>query len=329
MCGTEGKHLGLLYKVMSMDKYRELLFLKELNGVGPVRINKFYVPLLQNGMDIDLLVKTVRDNEKKADEENIRNALSVSEAVYNKMTSIPDIKIVTITDDDYPSKIKDMGNNAPVILYVKGDLSPAEAKTIAVVGTREPSEWSVKVEKQLVGKILELSGGTIVSGLALGCDAIGHKACIDNGGKTIAMLPCGFDRITPSENENLSREIVAKGGALITEYLPEMEATTYTFVERDELIAAISDATLVIECGIKSGTMHTVKAALSYAKKLAAFHTDTGKGTYDGNDYIISEKGGFAVSDTDSLKIFLDSIGVKKIEEEPKQLSLFDFMGDN
>ena len=138
------------------------------------------------------------------------------------------------------------------------------------------------------------------------------------------MLPCGFDRIAPSENESLSREIVAKGGALITEYLPEMEATTYTFVERDELIAAISDATLVIECGVKSGTMHTVNAAFSYAKKLAAFKTDAYKGTYDGNEYILSEKGAFAVSDTDSLRTFLDSIDVKIVEEEPKQLSLSD-----
>ena len=312
-----------------MDKYRELIFLKELNGVGPVRINKFYVPFLQNGMDIDGLVKTVRDNEKKADEENIRNALSVSEDVYNRMTSLPDIRVVTIMDDDYPSKIKRMGNNAPVILYVKGDLSLTEKESISIVGTREPSEWSVRVEKQLIRRILELSGRTIVSGLALGCDAVGHKACMDNGGKTIAILPCGFDNITPAENEGLSRDIVANGGALITEYLPETEATTFTFVERDELIAAISDATLVIECGVKSGTMHTVKAALTYAKKLAAFQTDKDKGKYDGNEQIILEKGGFAVSDSDSLKEFLNSIEDENSEEETVQLSIFDYYGDN
>ena len=309
-----------------MNKYKELLFLKGIKGVGPVRINRFYVPLLQNGLDFDGLIKTVKDNEKKTDEASINSSISSAETVYNRMNSIPDIQIITIMDSNYPSKIRSMGNNAPVILYVKGDLSVVEKDSISVVGTREPSEWSQRVEQKLIGKILELSDRTIVSGLAIGCDAIGHKACIDNGGKTVAMLPCGFDNITPVENESLSRDILASGGALITEYLPEVEATTYTFVERDELIAAISDATFVVECGLKSGTMHTVNAALSYAKKLAAFQTDKNMGNYSGNDQIITEKGGFAVADSDSLKQFLDSIKDVKDEEEPRQYTIFDYM---
>ena len=309
---------------MSTSKYKELLFIKELNGVGPVRINTFYLPLLQQGADIEQLKQIALENEKKVDDENIAAAFKKAEEIYAQVINREDMRVCTILDDDYPSKLKALKNKAPVILYVKGDISLSEKDSIAVIGTREPGSWSEKVEEQLVGKILELTDRVIVSGLAVGCDTIAHRACVKKKGKTIAMLPCGFDHISPEENIGLSKEILESGGVLISEYLPYEEATTYTFVERDTLIAAISDAVMVIECGKKSGTMHAVNAAIDLNRKVGAFSTDNKEqGNYEGNEYIITEKGGFPISDSKTLKDFLDMAAITDTEE-PVQMSLFD-----
>ena len=312
-----------------MNNYKELLFLKELNGVGPARINRFYVPKLSKNMDIVALITIVKENESKVDDSNIDSALQKADLLYDTYSKRDDMRIITILDDEYPSKLKSLENNAPVILYARGDISIAEKPSLSVIGTRTPGEWSSKVEQQMVGKVIELSDRVIVSGLAQGCDTIAHRTCLEKGGLTIAVLPCGFDHIFPEENEGLCNEIVAKGGLLISEYPPEVEATRYTFVNRDTLIAALSDAVFVMECGADSGTMHTVKDAIRLNRKAAAFSTDTmDKGIYDGNGKIISEMNGIPVSDTDSLKAFLDDIGTVAVEEQPTQMSLFDFMGD-
>lgn len=306
----------------------ELLFLRELSGVGPARINKFYLPELRQGMDFDELVKYANENEKKVSYDDIENAVIKAKSTYEKLLDRDDICILTIMDKNYPSKLKSLGNKCPVILFYKGDLSIIEEKSIAMVGTREPSEWSSKVEKQLTGRIIELSDRVIVSGLALGCDTIAHKACIEFGGKTVAVLPCGINNISPEENKTLCDEIVATGGLLISEYYPDDAATQYTFVERDTLIAAFSDATFVVECGVKSGTMHTADAAEKLGRRMAAYYTEiAGKGNYEGNKHIIDNKCASKVVDTDSLKIFLDSITEDgNIGDEPMQLSIFDLM---
>ena len=311
-----------------MNKYRELLFLKELNGVGTVRINKFYLPFLSGGSDLDALAAIAKESEKKVDDANIERALKVSEMLFESHSKAEGTRIVTALDEDYPSKLRSLGNNAPAVLYVKGDLSVAEKASLSVVGTRNPSGWSGDVEKQLIGKVIEFSDRVIISGLAAGCDTIAHRECIKQGGLTIAVLPCGFDHIFPSENTGLCDEIVESGGALISAYPPETEASQYTYVERDTLIAAISDAVFVMECGIKSGTMHTVDSGIGLERRIAAFSTLLkDKGNYEGNDFIINEKGGYAVSDNESLKAFLNDVGSVVIEEQPVQMTLFDFAG--
>lgn len=312
-----------------MEKLTELLFLKELSGVGPARINKFYLPELRQGVELNELAKIASENEKKASSDDIEQAISKAKSIADKLNGYRDISIVTILDKEYPSKLKSLGNKSPVILFYKGDLSVIEDKSIAMVGTREPSEWSSKVEKQLTDKIIELSDRVVVSGLALGCDTIAHKTCIESGGKTVAVLPCGINNISPEENKGLCDEIVKTGGLLISEYFPEEAATQYTFVERDTLIAAFSDATFVVECGVKSGTMHTANATEKLGRRMAAYYTEiTGKGNYEGNKLIIDSKGASKVVDTDSLKVFLDSITDDGNDgDEPVQLSIFDLMG--
>ena len=105
--------------VQNMNNYRELIFLKELNGVGPARINKIYIPLLLNGIELDSLISFVRENEVKVDDNNIQEALSRSDNMVKTVGGRSDIGIITILDTEYPSKLRALGNNAPIILYTK------------------------------------------------------------------------------------------------------------------------------------------------------------------------------------------------------------------
>ncbi len=307
-----------------MKNFSELLFLKELSGVGPARIIKHYLPELKQGMEMEDLVLFAKESESRRTAEDISNAYEKAIHIVEQYERESDVRIVTITDKDYPSKLSSLGNKRPVILFYKGDLSIAEEDSIAIVGTRAPSEWSQRVEKQLTNKIIELSDRVIVSGLAQGCDTIAHKTCIESGGKTVAVLPCGIHNIFPEENKALCEDILDNGGLLISEYLPISEATQYTFVERDTLIAAISDATFVVECGVKSGTMHTVDSAEKLKRRVAAYYCEAkGKGDYSGNKHIIDNKGGSEVIDTETLKDFLISLKDDG-SSGPVQLSLFD-----
>jgi len=304
-----------------MRKEEAFLFLKNLKGVGNTKINKKYVSVLKTETSKEDLIKMVLDNEKVTETEV--NA-AYDEAVKQYSVILDNgIGIITVIDERYPRKLDVMGDSKPVLLYYKGNVSLLNSKAISVVGTRTPSDESIKAEMGMIKKIKEASDVTIVSGLAYGCDRVAHESALKYDAKTVAVLPSGINNITPKNNEKLASEILEKDGCLISEYAPEIAASKYTFVERDKIIAAISDATVVIECAEKSGTMHTADAAVKYLRKIACYMPNQLTDKYDGNQMIVKEKGGDSLStETDLLK-FLDKIS-KKIEENPVQMTLFD-----
>lgn len=313
-----------------MNKFKELLFLKQLKGIGNTTINKKYIPLLNGLHGFEELVDLVSEREKKLTPEEIDEACESAKEKYNHIINMADVVVVTVFDDNYPKKLLDLKDKKPVILYVKGDVTLLNSEGIAVIGTRKPSEWSQKVEERLVSKILEISDKTIVSGLALGCDKIAHQTTVELKGKTIAVMPSGVNVIAPAAHRDLAKEILQTGGCLVSEYEPDANATKYTLVERDAVVAALAQAVVVIECGVASGTMHAVKAADEMQRRLACYYTaDKSKGTYDGNYKILTEKKAAKVSATEELQVFLEQLDSKVIiESEPKQMTLFD-MGDS
>ena len=312
-----------------MNKLKEILFLKSITGVGNARINNFYLPIIHENNGIEQLKEIVLSNEKKAGLSDVNHALESANTAYDMLLKATDYNIYTVMDPEYPEKLNALGNKRPVIIYVKGDISVLDEKNVSVIGTREPGKHTVDTEKVFVNSIIEQSERVIVSGLAAGCDTVAHKACIDAGGKTVAVLPCGFDHIFPEENKSLCEEIIASGGALISEYPPDTKASQYTFVERDAIIAALGDATLVMQCGEKSGTMHTVDAALKMKKRIGVYNPEAGAvGDYSGNRYIIESKGGFSIGNTGELKKFFELLRESESTTQPVQMTIFDLMGD-
>lgn len=313
-----------------MEKFKELLFLKNIKGIGKKAIYTKYWNALNAVKDIQELRIIVEKLETRLTAQDIDTAMAKSEKTYHTVINDADISVITTFDENYPKKLNVMGEKRPPIVYVKGNLHALDTDSIAIIGTRSPSEWSQKVERKLVSKILELSDKTIVSGLALGCDQIAHEETVNRKKITIGVLPSGVNVITPASNKKLAEDIIKNQGCLISEYEPDEKALMPYFVERDAIVAALSDITFVVECDVKSGTMHTVDAAKKYSRLLACYYPeDLTKGSYNGNEYMLNNKDAIKVKDTEDLKKLLKNLNTiandQSGQKEPKQLSLLDF----
>lgn len=155
----------------------------------------------------------------------------------------------------------------PNRLYFIGEL-PAERKpTVAIIGTRKPTAYGKEITYQLAYDLAN-RGIVVVSGLALGVDGIAHRATLDAGGTTIAVLANGVDSIYPATHRNLAQEIIQNGGAIVSEYEPGVQARDFQFLERNRIVSGLSDAIIVTEAALRSGTLATVAYALDQGREV-------------------------------------------------------------
>ena len=178
---------------------------------------------------------------------------------------------------DYPKALHALGGARPVLLYAKGNLGllQSPASILGIVGTRQPSPEGLAAAHRIAYEEAE-KGRVILSGLAYGCDAAAHHGALEATGRTIAVIATGLDRAHPEAHHALQDRIIASGGLVLSEYPLATPADTYRLVTRDRLQAALCAELLVIECGAKSGTMHTVRFAEKYRRPIFALppHTD-------------------------------------------------------
>ena len=270
-----------------MNKFKELLFLKSIKGLGKVNINNKYLDLLDEFSDLDDLISEM-EYKFNFSYDKLEAAKIKAEEIYDYVVNNPEIEVITLFDDNYPKKLRDMESKKPLILYVKGNIDALTKPNLAVIGTRNPSDLSQYFEENLVKHIVNATERVIVSGLALGCDKIAHQTTVDENKITIAVLPSGVDVIKPAKHKKLAQDIIDTGGCLISEYEPDKSVFKSTYVERDQIVAAFSDATFVVECGVKSGTMHTVNAAKDFNRQIYAYLPDERpEDSYDGNEFIL------------------------------------------
>lgn len=177
------------------------------------------------------------------------------------------VLIVSALDEAYPVALRE-ARDAPFILFVRGSLPAADAHTVAVIGTRQPTRHGELVAKR-VTDFLVREQRWIVSGLAVGCDSVAHRACIDAGGKTIAVLAHGLHTVAPASNQWLADAIVESGGALVTEYGFGVEPMPQQFVRRDYTQAGLSEGVVMIQSDLTGGSLHAARAAIKYRRWLA------------------------------------------------------------
>lgn len=157
----------------------------------------------------------------------------------------------------------------PQALYYIGTLPTERQVSVAIVGTRKPSAYGREVATHLAEKLAR-AGVVVVSGLALGIDAVAHKATLDAGGTTIAVQANGLDKIYPYTNRSLGERIIANGGALISEYSEKTEPRPYQFLARNRIVSGLADYVVVVEAARRSGTLSTASHALEQGKELYA-----------------------------------------------------------
>ncbi|HEU0266091.1 MAG TPA: DNA-processing protein DprA [Candidatus Saccharimonadaceae bacterium] len=155
----------------------------------------------------------------------------------------------------------------PRILHFIGSLPKERTPSVAIVGTRKPTSYGKEVTLRLASDLAR-RGVTIVSGLALGVDGLAHQATLDAGGRTIAVLGNGLPEIYPSRHRSLAEQIIRDGGAIMSEYGDHTPGLPFQFLERNRLVSGLSDAIVITEAALRSGTMSTAAHALEQGKDI-------------------------------------------------------------
>jgi DNA processing protein len=196
-------------------------------------------------------------------------------------------ELLTPEDSLWPSVLNDL-EIPPIGLIVKGDFEILARKSLAIVGTRNPTPYGVRIASDFAAGFVDREWA-IVSGGAYGIDSAAHKGALIAEGITIAVTASGLDSPYPAGNQRLFDEII-ESGAIITEYLPGMAARPHRFLVRNRLIAAISGATLVVEAAFRSGSLRTARDAAQLMRPVMAVPGPITSPTSDGCHRLIGER---------------------------------------
>lgn len=213
------------------------------------------------------------------------------------------IRVITIEDVDYPGLLKEI-YDPPFALFVRGTLSLGSS-AIGVVGTRAMTVYGKQVTGEIVGPLAR-AGCTIVSGLALGIDGEAHRTTLAHSGVTIAVLGTGNDaaHVYPAAHRQLANDIVAHGGAVISEYPPGSSATAYSFPARNRIIAGLTRGTLVIEAGESSGALITASCALDNGREVFTIPQNITSPTSIGPNHLLKNGAKLVTSADDIFEVF-------------------------
>ena len=180
------------------------------------------------------------------------------------------IRLYSIMDDDYPERLKEC-QDAPVVFYYKGMADLNAAKIISIVGTRRMTDYGRKCTENLIRDMSEMFPELIVvSGLAYGVDVCAHRSALKYNLPTVGVLAHGLDRLYPAVHRNTAVEMIKRGG-LLTDFKSETNPDRENFLQRNRLIAGLSDASIVVESAMKGGSLVTADIAFSYGRDVFAF----------------------------------------------------------
>jgi DNA processing protein len=230
------------------------------------------------------------------------------------------IKTLFLTDEDYPKRLLNC-YDSPTLLFYKGTADLNTSKVLAIVGTRSNTDYGKQFTEKLVKDLSEQSI-VIISGLAHGIDAIAHKAALKNGLPTVGVVGHGLDKIYPTENTSLAKDMVKEDGGLLSEFFSGTKPDKHNFPLRNRIVAGLSDATVVVETNIKGGSMITAKLADAYNRDVFAVPGRTNDKASSGCNHLIKYNKAILLTDAQEL---LEVLGwtEKKKERVKQQKELF------
>jgi DNA processing protein len=252
------------------DDIRYWIGLSLLPGIGPARLGR----LIQRFQSAEQAWRASPDELQRCGiDEKLLPALLEKRRILDLAAELERVeqigaRVLTWKDPEYPTLLRETFNHPPV-LYVHGEIRREDKHAIAVVGTRRPSLYGQALTLKLVPTLVE-QGLTIVSGLARGIDSLAHRAALEAGGRTIAVLGSGLDVMYPAENRRLAQEI-AQHGAVLSEYALGTQPDAFNFPARNRIISGLSLGTVVVQAGEKSGALITAAYALEQNREVFAF----------------------------------------------------------
>lgn len=229
------------------------------------------------------------------------------------------IQALFLTDDDYPKRLLNV-SDSPSLLYYRGNADLNASKFVAIVGTRNNSDYGKAVCEKLIEGLTH-EDIIIVSGLAFGIDSIAHKTSLKKGLQTIGVLGHGLDVIYPSENSSLAKQMISNGG-LLTEFMSNTKPDRQNFPLRNRIVAGISDAIIVVETGIKGGSSITAEIGNGYNKDVFAIPGRVNDTKSEGCNFLIKSNKCGMITSADDL---LANMGWKEKKKAPakNQRNLF------
>jgi DNA processing protein len=218
--------------------------------------------------------------------------------------------VYTWDDPEYPARLKEVDDKPPV-LYVRGELTPDDEVSVAVVGTRKATPYGRQAAEHFASDLAS-NGVTVVSGLARGIDAVAHRAAMAAGGRTIAVLACGLDIVYPPEHARLAREIT-EHGALVSDYPLGMQPRSEFFPRRNRILSAVSLGVLVVEGSETSGALLTARYALDQNREVFAVPGSIYSPGHRGANRLIRDGEAKLVSSTEDI---LEELNLKTVTQQ-------------
>lgn len=256
--------------------------------------NKLVISLLEMYKDPKIIFKLKESELKKnkyIKEDEIQKIISLQNKsniyLYTEYMIKNNINVITIKDKEYPYKLKNI-YDYPIVLYFKGNIKLLNKKCIAIVGSRDCTDYGRLVAKKIANELFN-KDICVISGLARGIDTYSHIGAIKENAKTIAVLGNGLDDIYPKENKKLSKVILEKGGLILSEYILGTKPEKRNFPERNRIISGLSNGVIVVEAKENSGSLITVDFALEQGKEVFAVPGNITSSNSIGTNNVIKE----------------------------------------
>jgi DNA processing protein len=258
----------------------------------------------------------------------VRNSVNLDEVIAQAEKN--KIRILTWDDAEYPAHLKEI-DQPPPVLYLRGDVTAEDGWSVAIVGTRAVTPYGRQVTEELA-TILAHNGVTIVSGLARGVDAVAHSAAIKAGGRTLAVLGSGVDKIYPPEHRQMAEKIISQG-AVISDYAPGTPPESANFPPRNRIISGLSMAVVVVEAGDTSGALITAEFAVEQGRDVFAVPGPVYAPQSKGTNRLISNGAKALLQPTDVLEALDLTRNVERREirravpSDATEAALLDLLG--
>ncbi len=309
-----------------MIEIRDIIALSQVCGIGTTKLRTLvdtfgsagdvFSMSLSDLKQADLMPGVAEEIVSRRDEAYARADKEL------EFISKHNIRVLTCLDSAYPRR---MVNDpySPVALYMKGNANLDSLHVLSIVGTRQPSVEGRTICADIVAELSRRhSNLLIVSGLAFGIDIAAHRAALQNDVPTVGVVAHGLDNIYPAQHRDTAALMVSNGG-ILTEYLTNTRPDTYNFVHRNRIIAGLADATLVVESGIKGGSLITAHDALEFGREVMAIPGAPGNEKSAGCNNLIKRGEAALVENADDIDELLHWTD-ERLSKKGSETTLFD-----